>query len=468
MPAAARAPAASAAVVAVSVVLAGAACRPRSSYPDAAARIAAASRADTGAWDKLAYLTDEIGPRLAGSPALERAVAWARDTFVRDGEENVTLEPVRVPRWVRGAESAELLAPVQRKLAVLALGGSVGTPPDGITADVAVVSSFEELDKLGRAVAGKIVLLDRAMPAGVHPGMAYGQTLPFRRQGATRAGRLGAAAVLVRSLATGSLGAPHTGDVRYAADGSPRIPAAAISVEDAALLARLARRGDAVTVRLTLGAQSLPDADSANVIAELAGRERPDEVVVIGAHLDSWDVGQGAQDDGAGCAIVMEALATLRQVGLVPRRTVRAVLFTNEENGVRGGEQYAKDHAAELPRHVAAFEVDSGAGAPLGFMTDGPQPWSADARRVGRLLAPIGAGTVIAGHAGDDIMKLKPAGVPLMSLMLDPSHYFDVHHSVADTLEKVDPENLRRGVAALATMAYVVADRPESFRGGRP
>jgi Zn-dependent M28 family amino/carboxypeptidase len=435
----------------------------RGPYRDVAERIANDAGRSDGAYVKVAALATEVGARLSGTPALERAIAWARDTLARDGHENVALEPVTVPHWSRGAEAAEIVAPAPRKLAVLALGGSVGTPPEGVTAEVAVVSTFEELAALGAGARGKIVLFDHAMRAGEPPGASYGHALPFRREGASRAAKLGAVAVLVRSLTARSLGAPHTGAMKYADDGSPRIPAAAISVEDAELLARLAHLGP-VKVHLALGAETHPGAPSANVIAELRGRERPDEIVVISAHLDSWDVGQGAQDDGAGCAIVMESLATLRRLGLRPRRTIRVVLYTNEENGGAGANGYAAAHAAELPRHVAAFEVDSGAGAPRGFSTDGPQPWAGDAKRLANLLAPIRATAIIPSFPGEDIMALKRAGVPLLGLSLDNEHYFDVHHSVADTLDKIDPANLRRDVAALATMAYVVADRAETWR----
>ncbi len=434
----------------------------RHPYEETAARIADAARQDDGAWTKLTTITDVIGARIAGSPALERAVAWARDAFIADGQANVTLEPVRVPHWVRGVESAAIVTPVQRPLAVLALGGSVGTPPDGVTAEVVAVPSFEALTALGNKVAGKIVLYTHAMSSSGHPGMNYGAALPFRGQGAARAAAQGAVGVLVRSLTAVSLGLPHTGRVSYPEGGS-RIPAAAISVEDATLLARLAARGP-VTVRLALGAQTLADADSANVLAELRGRERPDEIVVISAHLDSWDVGQGAQDDGAGVAIVMQALATLRRLGLQPRRTIRAVLYTDEEGRGSGAKAYAAAHAAELPRHVAAFETDTGAGAPLGFMTDGPQPWLGEARKAARVLAPLQAKAVIPGFPGEDVLKLKPAGVPLLGLMVDISHYFDVHHSAADTLEKIDPQNLQRSVAVLATMAFIVADQPGTWR----
>jgi carboxypeptidase Q len=439
-------------------------------YRDTATRIAAATATDEGAWSKLAALTDTIGARPSGSPALEKAVVWARDTFVTDGQENVRLEAVRVPLWVRGAEGAEIVTPVRRPLAVLGLGGTVPTPPEGITAEVIAVPTFEALEALGPKVAGKIVLYTHAMPATGHPGLNYGAGIMFRTRGPSRAAARGAVAVLVRSLTAVSLGAPHTGRVVYSpqspqtgseppADGSARIPAAAISVEDATLLERLVARGP-VTVRLALDSRAGDDADSANVVAELRGRERPDEIVLISAHIDSWDVGQGAQDDGAGVAIVMQALATLRRLGLQPRRTIRAVLFTDEEARGSGAKAYAAAHAGELSHHVAAFETDTGPGQPLGFMTDGPQPWLGEARKAARVLEPWKAHKVIPGFPGEDVLKLKPAGVPLLGLMVDMSHYFDVHHSAADTLEKIDPQNLRRNVAALATMAFVVADQP--------
>jgi carboxypeptidase Q len=421
-----------------------------------------------GAWEKLSYLTDRIGPRLSGSEGYNRAAKWARDRFASEGHENAKLEPVRVPHWVRGPESAELLSPWQKPLAILALGGSVGTKTP-LTAPVVSVTSFDELERLGSAVRGKIVLYNQPMASSGDPGRNYGQAVAYRREGADRAAPLGAVAVLVRSVTARSLGAPHTGALRYAEPAPglpavPKIPAAALSVEDAELLARLTRAGETVTVRLALGAVTLPDADAANVTAELEGREKPEEVVLIGAHLDSWDVGQGAQDNGAGCAIVMESLSTLRRLGLTPRRTIRAVLFANEENGLRGAAQYAVDHADETARHVAAIETDFGAGPPLGFMTNGPQPFQAELAALTTLLAPIGADRVLPGYPGEDVLRLAPSGIPLFGLMLDGSHYFDVHHSAADTLDKIDPQHLRRSVVAMATLAYVMAERPETWR----
>jgi carboxypeptidase Q len=428
------------------------------SYRDTANRIVAASLASDGAWQKLAYLTDEVGARISGSASLDRAIGWARDTFAKEGHQSVHLERAPVPHWVRGEESATIVGPSPRKLAVLALGGSVGTRPGGLTAEVVVVSSFEELARQGDKVKGKIVLFNHPMLATGNAGLGYRDALPFRVGGADHAAPLGAVAVLVRSLTARSLGAPHTGWMKYA--GALKIPAATLSVEDAALIARLAARGETVTVHLALGAETLPDVESANVVAEIRGREEPEEIVVIAAHIDSWDVGQGAQDDGSGCAMVMESLATIRRLGLTPRRTLRAILFTGEEEGRRGAKQYAADHRAELTRYVGAFECDAGIGAPLGFVTDGEPDWIGDARTFAGLLAPIGAASVIPAFAGEDIDELKGGGVPRLGLSVDISHYFDVHHSVADTLDKVDPNNLARGVAALATMAFILADRP--------
>ncbi len=430
-------------------------------YGETARRILAASLASDGAFQKLSTLTDTIGPRLSGSPALEHAVTWAKEAFAADAHERVTLEPVKVPHWVRGAESASVLSPMLRALPVLTLGGSVATPAQGIEAELMVVSTFDELEARKAEVSGKIVLFDHVMSGPANAGSGYGEAIPYRTTGASRAGAFGAVAVLVRTLTAHSLGAPHTGSMRYLDPKAKKIPAAAITVEDAALLHRLAKRGQKIKLHLTLSPKTLPDADSANVLAEIRGRELPDEVVLMGAHLDSWDVGQGAQDDGAGVVTVMQALTTLRALGLVPRRTLRAVLFTNEENGVRGAAQYEQDHHAE--RHVGAFEMDTGAGAPLGFMTDGEQPFLGEAQEIAALLAPIGATTVKSGFAGEDVSALKPERVPLFAVMLNIEHYFDVHHSAADTLDKVDPEQLKKCVAALATMAFVVADQPQTW-----
>ena len=435
-------------------------------YRELATRIITAARADHGAYDKLAHLTDRIGNRITGSPALEAAVAWARQAMIDDGHDART-EPVTVGHWVRGAEAAELVTPIARPLRILGLGGTIATPRGGLTAPVVVVTSWADLDAKRDAIKGAIVLYDVAMPAyTVAKGTGYGETVEYRTQGAMRAAKLGAVAVLMRSVTAHSLRTPHTGAMHYD-DAGPRIPAAAVTVEDAALIARLVAGGGA-TVHLALDAQQLPDAQSANVIGELRGKSEPDEIVVIGAHLDSWDVGQGAHDDGAGVVTMMQALTTLRRLGLQPRRTIRVVLFTNEEMGVRGGKQYAVDHAAELGKTVFALESDIGGFAPRGFTIGKPgatDTWpdksaliATRIADIASLLAPLGATRATVSGGGADISPMAPAGVPQVGLETDARTYFDIHHTDADTLDKVDPKALADDVAAVAVLAYVVAD----------
>jgi carboxypeptidase Q len=431
-------------------------------YRETVTKIVTTAHADRDAYRKLAYLTDRIGNRLSGSPALTRAIAWAAQTMKSDGHD-VRTEKVMVPHWVRGAESAELTAPIQRKLHVLGLGGTVGTPKAGITAPVVVVHDWAELEAKSAQVKGAIVLYDVAMPAWTEEkGSGYGQTVEYRGRGASRAVKHGALAILVRSVTAHSLRTPHTGALSYD-DKLPKIPAFAVTVEDSALIARLAADGP-VTIKLRSEAQMLPDVESANVIGELRGRERPDEIVVIGGHIDSWDVGQGAHDDGAGVVTMMQALTTIRKLGLVPRRTIRVVLFTNEENGLRGGRAYAKDHASELANTVLAVEADSGGFAPRGFGVQArPEVQDrvkARVTEIASLLTPINATRVVAGHGGADIGPMAPAGVPLVGLDTDGRTYFDYHHTEADTLDKVDPVALAADVAAVAALAYVVADLP--------
>jgi hypothetical protein len=422
----------------------------------AEARILEAALTDSRAYDKLTHLCDRIGHRFSGSDALERAVEWAAGEFGRDGIEHVWTERVLVPRWVRGPESARLLAPVERELAMLTLGGSVGTAAGGLTADVLVVDGFEELEAAGEAVRGKIVLYDKPMQAGFDTEAGYGTVVGLRARGASAAAKLGGAGMLLRSLGTADYRLPHTGSLRYEED-VPQIPAAAISAEDAGLIRRLVESGDAVRVRMDLGARYLPDRESANVVAELRGRERPDEIVLIGAHLDSWDVGDGAHDDGAGCVVVMEALRLLKRLNLVPRRTIRAVLFTNEENGLRGGRDYAERHGEEL--HVVAIESDTGGAAPLGFGVSAGPGGVELIEPIASRLESIGATRVFPRGGGADISPLRKLGVPVMSLVQDIEHYFDVHHTEADTLDKVARAELDRNVAAMTLMAYALAEQ---------
>lgn len=427
-------------------------------------RIPREAQSGDGAWRKLVELCDDVGHRLSGSQGLERAVEWAVATLKADGHENVRAEPVKVPKWVRGRESATLVEPREHPIVMLGLGGSVGTPPEGITAEVVVVRDKKELDAVGDGARGKIVLFNFPMPPyDPEKGPRYGETVTYRSNGAAWASEKGAVAALVRSVTAKSLRTPHTGAMNYG-KAEVKIPTAAITIEDAELLARLVARGKKPVVRLVMEARTEPDADSANVVAELRGSELPDEIVIISGHLDSWDVGQGAHDDGAGCVIAMEALSVIRRLGLRPRRTIRVVLWTNEENGMAGVKTYLRDHASELSKHVAAMESDSGAFRPLGFNIDHADPvrLSAAADRLRRMLEAFGttieATDVRPGGSAPDVGHFKAHGVACLGLRVDESIYFDYHHTPADTLEKVDPAMLARGVAAMAVAAYFIAE----------
>jgi carboxypeptidase Q len=427
-------------------------------YRTAAARIIGAALTSDRAYSRLAHLTDHIGHRLSGSQNLERAIEWAVTEMKRDGLDNVRAEKVMVPHWVRGEESLEMLAPVPRKLQMLGLGNSVGTPADGITAEAVVVRSFEELDRLGEQVRGKIVVYNA-------PYANYGASVAYRWGGASRAARYGAVAALVRSITPVSLQTPHTGSMNYD-PAQPKIPTAAITIEVAEFLQRMNDRGDRPRLRLKMEAKFLPDAASANVIAELKGSEKPDEVILIGGHFDSWDVGQGAHDDGGGCIVAWETIRLLKELGLKPRRTIRVVLYTNEENGLRGGNAYRDAHRAEIANHVLAIESDSGVYRPEGFGLAATAPLQARSNmlEIAKLLSGIGADQIAADGGGADIGPITREGVVGASLDVDGAHYFDIHHTPADTLDKVNPRELALCVATMAVMAYVVADLPESFR----
>jgi carboxypeptidase Q len=423
--------------------------------------IHAATR-DSAAHARLERLVDTFGHRLSGSASLEEAIDWILAEMKTDGLENVRGERVMVPHWVRGSESAELVRPRRAPLHILGLGGSVATPKGGITARVLVVTSFEDLETRAREARGKIVLFDV-------PFTTYRETVRYRVQGASAAARAGAVASLVRSVTPFSIQSPHKGVMRYDSTVT-RIPAAALSVEDARMLHRFQARGQAVVLKLRMAARSLPDAPSRNVVAEVVGRERPDEIVVLGGHIDSWDVGQGAMDDGGGSVAAWEAVRLIRRLGLRPRRTVRVVLWTNEENGGQGALAYRDAHAAELEKHVLAMESDNGTFTPYGFRFSGSNAALARVQQVGALLQPIGAGKVTKEEESPeaDIAPLVEQGVPGAGLDVERSRYFWYHHSEGDTLDKVDPAELGRCVAALAVMAYVVADLPDALSRATP
>ena len=445
------------AVVAAGVVLADDSLTEQ--YRAPAEKLIQAAMADTDGYNRLAYLCYRIGNRLSGSVGLERAIAWSVEQMKEVGLSNVRVIPTKVPHWVRNSESARMLAPLDKPLHMLGLGMSIGTPPGGITADAVVVTNFDDLAKLGREkIQGKIVVYNYVFTN-------YGSGRNYRTSGASRAAALGAVAVLVRSATPLAMQIPHTGTMEYD-EAQPKIPAAAITPEDSLMIARLTADGMPVKIHLEMGAQMLPDADSGDVIGEIPGREHPEQVVVIGGHIDSWDVGQGAQDDGASIMACLQALALIHKLGLQPRRTLRVAFWVNEENGTRGGEAYRAFVSGDLKNQVMALEMDGGAETPRGFGA-GVDAKSLDMlKQIAKLLEPIGAGEISGGGGGEDISKLVSDGVVGMSERAAGTHYFDWHHSEADTLDKVNPEDFRKSVAALAVMSFAVADMPDRLTAG--
>ena len=423
-------------------------------YRDTATRLIKAATADDFAWQRLAELTDTYGNRLSGSDNLGRAIAWAAETMKKDGLENVRTEKVIVPKWTRGRESAEIVDPPRHTLSILGLGGTVATPPGGIEAEVLVVESFNELRMHAADAKGKLVLFNQAFTN-------YADTVSYRTGSARAAAQAGAVGVLVRSIGPVGLRTPHTGSVQYQPD-LPQIPAAAISGEDANRIARMAARGRKVRVHLYLEGRSEGDAESANVVAEIRGRERPEEIVVLGGHLDSWDVGAGASDDGVGCVITWEALRLMKKLGIQPRRTVRLVLWTNEENGTRGAAAYAEKYASTAMNHVFALEADSGVFEPARFGFSGSLAARNMIRDITSLLAPLNLAETISGGGGADIDPIAQAGrAPTMAYMGDPTRYFTIHHTPADTVERIAPEEVSKGAAAIAVVVYVIAEMPD-------
>lgn len=437
-------------------------------YEQTARRIVDAALADEGGWAKLAYFCDRIGPRLSGSKGLERAIEWAAAEMRREGLENVVTPPVKVPVWVRGEEGAWMVEPREARLAMLGLGGSVGTPPEGITAEAVCVENFAQLERLGsEAVRGKVVVYNQ-------PWRGYRETVAYRSQGASRAARLGASAVLLRSVTPTGLRTPHTGALNYSAD-APKIPAAAISIEDAMMLARLCQTGVRVMVKLQMSARTLEDAASANVIGEIAGREHPEEIVVMGGHIDSWDVGHGAHDDASGCAAAWQAVQLVKSLGLRPRRTLRVCLWTNEENGLRGGRAYREWAGEAVRRHVAAIEMDGGAEKLRGFglSIQGASGAALDhaierMQEIAALMRPLGAVEIVRGGGGADISPLMREGVPGIGHLTTGRRYFEWHHTEADTLDKIDRREFQEHIAALAVLGFVLADMEDRLAEAVP
>lgn len=421
------------------------------SYSDEARQIIDAAMSDEDSFDYLAYFADRFGHRFSGSESLERSIDWIVEEMKKDGFD-VSTQEVMVPHWVRGKESAVMTAPRRQELPMLGLGGSIATPEEGIEAEVLVVNSFEELREKADQAKGKIVLFN------VH-FTTYGQTVQYRVNGAVEAAKVGAVASLIRSVGPYSMKTPHTGNSRYE-EGVKKIPHAAITLEDANLIQRLSDRGVPVKVLLKMDAKTLPDAKSRNVIAEIKGSENPEEIVVFGGHIDSWDVGQGVMDDAGGCLAAWEAMRIIKELGLQPKRTLRVVLWTNEENGLRGANAY-RDMVKEngtLKNHILAMESDAGVFKPLGYGFTGSDEAFELVSEIGKLLEPIGSDSITRGGGGADIGPIMREGVPGMGLRVDGSRYFWYHHTPADTMDKLDEEEYKKCIATLAVMAYVAGD----------
>ena len=427
------------------------------------AAIKSAALADDYAYRQVEHLTENIGPRPSGSPQAMAAVEYVADQLRRLGLD-VHLEPVKVPHWVRGAETAELVEyhgqteGASQKVVLTALGGSASTSAEGITADVVVVSTFDELKALGRdKVAGKIVLFnelfDKQKAAAGLAFIAYGEAVRYRAAGPKTAAELGAVAALVRSVGNADYRLPHTGFSVPAG-----IPAGAVTAEDADLIAHLAAQGN-VRMHLTLTPQKLPDAASYNVIADLKGSEHPEQIVVVSGHLDSWDLGTGAIDDAAGVAAAMEAAEIVQKLHLHPKCTLRVIAWMDEENGGAGSQAYSKDYTNEFPKHAAVIESDSGAAHPLGFDIKMSMAAAELLRPVLNVLQSFGANAQQPSSyaPGADIAAMSDAGVPALGLMQDSRKYFNYHHTAADTLDKIDPRELRENGAAMAVMGYALA-----------
>jgi Zn-dependent M28 family amino/carboxypeptidase len=436
-------------------------------YEDLAKKIITTGLGSGKAYEMLYDLSTNVGTRLSGSPQAARAVEWSKSKMEEFDFDNVWLEDVMVPHWVRGTvEKASVVGDAElgnKELTICALGGSIGTPNQGITAEVVQAKTFQELQSLGDKAKGKIIFFNRPMDrTKISTGEAYGGAVGQRGQGAVEAAKAGGVAALVRSMTTRLDDVPHTGAMNYN-DQVQKVPAAAISTIDANFLDSLLSVRSSVTVNIKLSCETLPDVKSANVIGELRGTEHPEEVIVIGGHLDSWDKGQGAHDDGAGCIQSIEALRLLKELGLKPKRTIRAVMFMNEENGLRGGKAYAEKVRSD-ERHIAAIESDAGGFTPRGFgvSTDSAtlSRFPDIVQRIAKwayLFESIDADRIRAGGGGADISELAKKGVPTLGLRVDGHRYFDYHHSDNDTIDKVNERELELGAALLAILSYVLA-----------
>lgn len=431
----------------------------QSSYDSLALNLIKTSLGSGRAYEMLTELTTTIGNRISGSPQAEQAVQWAKKTMLSRGLTNVRLEPVMVPHWVRGdVETGDILLPDGKSIAIkiTALGGSIATPDNGMTAEVVEVHSFEELHALGNRAEGKIVFFNRPFdPTEINTFRGYGGAVNQRGAGAIEASKAGGVMALVRSMTPRLDDFPHTGGMGYN-DTIPKVPGACVSTMGANQLSALLKKYPNLKVRLRISSHTLPDVESANVVGELRGTELPNEIVLVGGHLDSWDKGQGAHDDGAGVVQSIEVVRLLRSLGLKPKRTIRVVAFMNEENGGRGGKAYAETKRPG-EKHIAAIESDMGGFMPRGFTVSTDSVRFRNIVRWEHLFAPIMADRILPGGGGADISWLIPQGVPQIALFPETQRYFNYHHTDDDTIDKVEERELELGAACMAILSYVLA-----------
>ncbi|KAM8966579.1 carboxypeptidase Q [Pelodytes ibericus] len=426
------------------------------SYKDVANAIidlAVHGKAQNRSYDRLSRFVDSVGNRMSGSENLKNAIKYMYNVLNEDKLQNVSLEPVKVPHWERGEESAMMVEPRKKSLAILGLGGSVGTPPEGISAEVIVVSSFTELRSRAKEAKGKIVVYNQ-------PFVSYGETVQYRGSGASEAARVGAVASLIRSITPFSIYSPHTGWQYYEKD-VPKIPTACITIEDAEMMARMASRSEKIVVLLKMGAVNHPDADSFNTVAEIIGSKYPEQVVIVSGHLDSWDVGQGAMDDGGGAFISWEALSLIKDLGLRPKRTVRLVLWSGEEQGGVGAGQYYELHKKDISNIDLVMESDIGTFKPLGIQFNGKTEARVIMTEIMQLLKPLNITNLYEDAEGTDINYWMQAGVPGASLLDEFDKYFWFHHSQGDTITVQNPVWMNLCTAVWTVVAYVVADLEE-------
>jgi carboxypeptidase Q len=423
-------------------------------YSEIADRIISSARQDSDAYKRLEYMCDVFGPRLSGSENLEKTLEWMLDEMKKDGFQNVRADEVLVPHWVRRYEKCEMLYPRIADVPVFALGGSIGTPKDGIKAKVMVVKSFDELELRKDEVKGKIVVYNFNYEG-------YGKGVQYRFHGAVPAAKYGAVASLIRSVSPNVSRNLHTGMMKYE-DSITAIPHAAISPEDAMLFERLISYGKTPEINLILDVETLPDAKSFNVMGEIVGSELPNEIIALGGHSDSWDAGTGAHDNASGCVVTWEAIKLLKKLGLKPKRTIRIVQWTNEENGVRGGNAYRDAHQNE--KHVLMFEHDSGIFPPNGIRFNGNDTILSILKETTELFNKISKSTVTKGGGGVDITPMVKTGVPAMSIGTDDgSKYFYYHHNHSDTVDKIKKEDFNNCLATIALAIYLYSDLPNDI-----